>query len=202
MTDRHADGQIRLPSASCVTDRHPGRMTRRAGALAAGAGLVSLAADAATKAWALGALRGGHRITVPGGLVQLQLVTNHGAAFGLGASDELLVAVASAALIVLLVIWAWRATGGLEKTGAALAAAGGTGNLADRIFRPPSFLHGGVVDWIHLSFYGPTFNLADIFLRVGVLLAAAAWLWHHRSQSHLQPQSQSPLSNKGPSSSS
>ena len=176
-------------------------MTRRAGALAAGAGLVSLAADAATKAWALGALRGGHRITVPGGLVQLQLVTNHGAAFGLGASDELLVAVASAALIVLLVIWAWRATGGLEKTGAALAAAGGTGNLADRIFRPPSFLHGGVVDWIHLSFYGPTFNLADIFLRAGVLLAAADWLWHHRSQTHLQTQPQRPPSNnKGPSS--
>ncbi len=176
-------------------------MTSRAGALAAGVGLVGLAADVATKAWALGALRGGHRIAVPGGLFRLQLVTNHGAAFGLGASLEPFVAVISAALIVLLVIWAWRATGGLEKTGAALAAAGGIGNLADRIFRPPSFLHGAVVDWIHVSFYGPTFNLADVFLRAGVLLAAAAWLWHHRPQPHLQPQPQPhPSNDKGPSS--
>jgi signal peptidase II len=165
--------------------------------LATGAGLVSLAADAATKAWALSALRDGHRITVPGGLFRLQLVTNHGAAFGLGASYEPLVAVISAALIVLLVIWAWRAISGLEKTGAALAAAGGIGNLADRVFRPPSFLHGAVVDWIHVSFYGPTFNLADVFLRAGVLLAAAAWLWHHRSQPHLRP---NPSNDKDPSS--
>jgi signal peptidase II len=180
----------RLPSADRATHRHAGRTARRAGALAAGAGLVSLAADAATKAWALSALRGGHRITVPGGLFRLQLVTNHGAAFGLGASFEPLVAVISAALIVLLVIWAWRAISGLEKTGAALAAAGGIGNLADRVFRPPSFLNGAVVDWIHVSFYGPTFNLADVFLRVGVLLAAAAWLWHHRplaQRAHSEP---------------
>ncbi len=180
MTDRRADGRTRLPSTSRTTDRQAGGMTRRAGLLAAGAGLLGLAADAATKAWALSALRDGHRITVPGGLLRLQLVTNHGAAFGLGASLEPLVAVISAALIVLLVIWAWRATGILEKTGAALAAAGGTGNLADRVFRPPSFLHGAVVDWIHVSFYGPTFNLADVFLRAGVVLAAAAWLWQHR----------------------
>jgi signal peptidase II len=187
MTDRHATGVNRLPSASRTTDRHAGRISRLAGVLAVAAGLLSLAADAATKAWALSALRDGHRITVPGGLLRLQLIINHGAAFGLGASYESLVAVISAALIVLLVIWAWRATGVLEKTGAALAATGGAGNLADRVFRPPSVLHGGVVDWIHLSFYGPTFNLADVFLRVGVVLAAAAWLWHHRPHPHPQP---------------
>jgi len=170
-----------------MTDKHAGRAARPTGVLAASAGLVSLAADAATKAWALVALRGGHRIIVLGGLLRLQLVTNHGAAFGLGASFEPLVAVISAALIVLLVIWAWRATSGLEKTGAALAAAGGIGNLADRVFRPPSCLHGAVVDWIHVPFYGPTFNLADVFLRAGVLLAAAAWLWHHRPVAQRAP---------------
>jgi signal peptidase II len=176
-----------------------GGMTRLARALAAGAALLSLAADAATKAWALSALRDGHRITVQGGLLRLQLVTNNGAAFGLGASYEPLVAVVSFALIVLLVIWAWRATSSLEKVGAALAVGGGVGNLADRVFRPPSVLHGAVVDWIHVSFYGPTFNLADVCLRVGVLLAAAAWLWHHRPQPHLQPH---PHNNDGPLSSS
>ena len=42
-------------------------------------------------------------------------------------------------------------------------------------------LHGGVIDWVHLWFYGPTFNLADVWLRGGVLLAAAGWLWRSRA---------------------
>lgn len=173
-----------------------GGMTRPAGALAVGVGLLGLAADAATKAWALAALRDGHRITVAGGLLRLQLVTNHGAAFGLGAAYEPVVAVVSFVLIALLVIWAWHTTSGLEKSGAALAAAGGSGNLADRLFRPPAVLHGAVVDWIHVSFYGPTFNLADVWLRGGLLIAVAAWLWHHRLRTR-------PLSNTdGPSTSS
>jgi lipoprotein signal peptidase len=41
-------------------------------------------------------------------------------------------------------------------------------------------LHGGVVDWLHVSFYGPTFNLADVWLRAGALIAVGAWLWQHR----------------------
>jgi lipoprotein signal peptidase len=42
-------------------------------------------------------------------------------------------------------------------------------------------MHGGVVDWLHISFYGPTFNPADIWLRCGLLLAGCAWLWHRRT---------------------
>jgi signal peptidase II len=66
------------------------------------------------------------------------------------------------------------------QSGAALAAAGTAGNLVDRLARPPGFLHGGVVDWLHVSFYGPTFNLADIWLRGGLLLAVAGWAWRRR----------------------
>jgi hypothetical protein len=47
---------------------------------------------------------------------------------------------------------------------------------------PPGALHGGVVDWLHVSFYGPTFNLADVWLRGGVLIALAGWLWHRRTR--------------------
>ncbi|GEM_PF-3068329 len=52
---------------------------------------------------------------------------------------------------------------------------------------PPAGLHGGVPDWIHVWFYGPTFNLADLWLRGGLLAAAGAWLWHHRRQPGAQP---------------
>ena len=146
-----------------------------------GVALLALAADAATKAWALSALRSGRQITVTRGLIRLRLVANHGAAFGFGAGYEPLVVLASAFGVALLGLWARYATSSVERLGAALAVGGGLGNLADRLFRPPGALHGAVVDWIHFSFYAPTFNLADVWLRGGILIAALAWLWNRRN---------------------
>src|ERR1700722_11840502 len=72
----------------------------------AGIAVFALVTDAVTKAWALSGLRDGHQITVPGGVVRLQLVSNHGAAFGIGSGYESIVAVVSLALIVALGVWA------------------------------------------------------------------------------------------------
>jgi signal peptidase II len=146
----------------------------------AGISLLCLGADIATKAWALSALPG-HPISVAGSLVRLQLAINHGAAFGMAASFEPLLTVISLAGVIFLGLWAARASTLAGKLGAAVAAAGAAGNLLDRLARPPSVLHGGVVDWLHVSFYGPTFNLADVWLRGGLLVAAGAWLWHQRA---------------------
>jgi signal peptidase II len=148
----------------------------------AGVAVFALATDAATKAWALSALRDGHRIAVPGGIVRLQLVANHGAAFGIGAGYESVVAVISLALIIALGVWAARAGTAAERLGGWLAVGGGLGNLVDRVVRPPGGLHGAVTDWIHVSFYGPTFNLADLWLRGGLLIAVVGWLWHRRKR--------------------
>jgi signal peptidase II len=133
-----------------------------------------------SKAWAVSALRNGHQITVAAGLLRLQLVINHGAALGVAAGYEPLLVAVGLAGVVMLGLWAAKAPGGAERSGAALAAAGAAGNLLDRLARPPSVLHGGVVDWLHVSFYAPTFNLADLWLRGGLLLAVGAWLWRHR----------------------
>jgi signal peptidase II len=152
----------------------------RSGVWCAGLSLLCLAADLATKAWALSALPG-HPVTVAGGLVRLQLVINHGAAFGIAAHFEPLLTMATVAGVIFLGWWAARASIMAEKLGAAVAAAGGAGNLVDRLARPPAVLHGGVVDWLHLSFYGPTFNLADVWLRGGLLVAAGVWLWRQRT---------------------
>ena len=143
--------------------------------------VLGAAADLATKAWAQSRLAAGHDITLGGGLLRLQLVINHGAAFGLAAHFEPALAVVSLLIVIALWVWAARARSRLERVGAALAAAGGAGNLIDRLVRPPSVLHGGVVDWLHLSFYGPTFNLADVMLRGGVVVAAVAWLLGQRT---------------------
>jgi signal peptidase II len=144
--------------------------------------VLALAADVASKAWALSRLSDGRDITMAGGLIRLQLVVNHGAAFGLGASYEPVLVAIAAAAVILLGTWAVRAGGRLQGLGAALAAAGAAGNLIDRLIRPPAALHGGVVDWLHISFYGPTFNLADIWLRAGLLIGIAAWLWQNRTR--------------------
>jgi signal peptidase II len=149
--------------------------------------VLGVAADAATKAWALSRLSDGRVITLPGGLLRLQLVINHGASLGLGAGAEPLLAVVAFAGMILLGIWAVRATSRSERFGAGLAAAGAAGNLIDRLVRAPAALHGGVVDWLHVWFYGPTFNLADVWLRAGVLIAVAGWLWQHRRGSTARP---------------
>ena len=161
--------------------------TTRSALWSAGLAALALAADVAGKAWADNALRDGHRITVAGGLLRFQLVVNHGASFGLGAGFEPLLALASLVGIVLLGLWASRGASRLERAGAAVAAAGAAGNLLDRLARSPGVLHGGVVDWIHVSFYGPTFNLADLWLRGGLLVAVAAWLWRQRQHQHQHP---------------
>jgi signal peptidase II len=147
-----------------------------------GVALLSLVTDAATKAWALSALRDGHQVVLAGGIVRLQLVANHGAALGIGAGYELVITVVSLALIIALGIWAWRASSATERLGAWLAVGGGIGNLIDRLVRPPGVLHGAVIDWIHVSFYAPTFNLADVWLRGGLLIAVCGWLWNRRSR--------------------
>jgi signal peptidase II len=141
--------------------------------------VLAVAAHAASKAWALSALRG-HRVITPGGLLRLQLMINHGASFGLATRYEPVLSAVSAAGGILLGTWALRVSGRGERLGAALAAAGAAGNLIDRLIRPPSVLHGGVTDWLHVRFYGPTFNLADVWLRGGLLIAAAGWMCHRR----------------------
>ena len=127
-------------------------------------------------------MHAGHRIILAGGLARLQLVANHGAAFGIGAGYEPLIVGVSFAGVILLGLWALTATSGTERFGAALAAGGAAGNLADRLTRPPGGLHGAVIDWIHVSFYGPTFNLADVWLRGGIVLASVGWLWNRRGR--------------------
>jgi signal peptidase II len=154
--------------------------------------VLGVGADAATKAWALSRLAHGRDITLPGGLIRLQLVINHGAAFGLGASYEPILSATAFIGVILLGAWAVRATGRVEGLGAALAAAGAAGNLIDRLTRPPAVLRGGVVDWLHVSFYGPTFNLADVWLRAGALIAVGAWLWQHRTRVAQHPAPREP----------
>jgi signal peptidase II len=50
-----------------------------------------------------------------------------------------------------------------------LVLGGATGNLLDRVVRSPGFLHGAVVDFVHVGDF-PTFNVADSAITIGAVL--------------------------------
>lgn len=99
------------------------------------------------------------------GWVTLARVQNGGAAFGLGAGHPLLVIAVSVTGLAALLAWPRWATGRLELVAVGVVLGGALANLADRLAQ------GTVTDWIHLAGYPPTFNPADICIRLGAVLA-------------------------------
>jgi signal peptidase II len=130
-----------------------------------------LALDAISKVAIVASLQPRQRVVWLGGLLTLQLYRNPGAAFGVGASYTIVIAAIAVGTIVFIL----RAARRLRSTGWAvslgLLLGGAAGNLADRLLRAPSFLHGDVIDWIKLPLFPPTFNLADTSITFGAILA-------------------------------
>ncbi|NUS01259.1 MAG: signal peptidase II [Nonomuraea sp.] len=133
--------------------------------------LAVAAADQASKAVAAAHLGAEPARMVALGPIRLQLVRNPGAAFGLGPGLTVWITVITLAALVLLARMGWRAGAPAWAAVFGLIAGGALGNGIDRLARGPAPFHGAVVDWIKLPFYGPVFNLADIALRGGMLLA-------------------------------
>lgn len=133
--------------------------------------LVLLALDQVTKAWALSALAGVERQPLLGSVLGLRLVLNPGAALSLATGQTWLLT-AVACVVVVAVVWVSRRLG---STGWALVLGlvlgGASGNLVDRLVRPPSVGQGHVVDFIDYGvFVG---NVADI----AIVAAAAMIVW-------------------------
>lgn len=129
------------------------------------AGLFGIAAvvvlvDQITKQIAVALLEGRESIPVLGQLAGFTFYRNPGAAFGMGENSTWLFALI--ALVVLSgIVVASRRLGSLGWTWALGLLLGGlVGNLLDRLFRPPGFFHGAVVDFIDLYFF--ICNVADI----------------------------------------
>ncbi len=105
------------------------------------------------------------------GFLRLIYVENQGAAFGiLGNARYFLLAVSVIAFMIFSLAYLRKKyQDNLQKYGLIFLAAGTFGNLLDRLFR------GAVIDFIDLP-YWPTFNFADIFINIGVLLIFIAVL--------------------------
>ena len=116
-----------------------------------------------------------------GGLIELKLVYNTGAAWGIFQDNPFVLGVFSllvvAALIVFIVLSRYPISI-LQTLALALIIGGGIGNALDR------FLHGYVIDFIAVTFIEfPVFNIADIGVTCGVVLLLVSILVTTRDKS-------------------
>lgn len=130
-------------------------------ALLLGVAALTLAADQGTKAWALHALADGHPRELVGSLLSLRLIANPGAAFSMAAGQTWIITLVAVAVGVFVATQVRRIRNAWWALGIGLILGGLLGNLGDRLFRPPSFGQGHVVDFIDYAglFIG---NVADI----------------------------------------
>lgn len=143
---------------------------RRAGLLALVSAAV-LAADVVSKMLVVARLEGGHPVRLLGGLLTLEVIRNPGAAFGFAAGLTVVLSLIAFGVVAVIVRTASRLRSRGWAVSLGLILGGAVGNLIDRVARAPGVLQGHVVDWIHLSFYWPVFNLADSAIVCGGVLA-------------------------------
>ena len=135
--------------------------------------------DQVTKSWAVSALADGHVIHVVGSL-QFSLGFNSGFAFSQGQGMGPVVGVFAIIAVLFLLRAVRKATTQISALALCAIVAGAIGNIADRIFRGEGWLHGRVVDFIHVQWW-PVFNVADSSITVGACALIAAMLMEARN---------------------
>lgn len=161
-----------LNTTDASGSRGRGRVTRPAlTAVVLGLGLLVWTLDRLSKEWALRELTPGVVRPLLGEFLQLTLLFNPGAAFSLGTGVTPVFTVIQAIVSVAVVIAAFRVGSAWWALGLGLVLGGASGNLTDRLTRPPGFGHGHVVDFLMLPNW-PVFNLADSAICVAAAVLA------------------------------
>jgi signal peptidase II len=146
--------------------RNTGDSRRRAVLLA----FAVIALDQLTKSLIAANLAIGESRPLIGDLLRLSHIRNEGAAFGMLKGVSGLLALVALVGIVVFAAVVVRRPDPMTSFGAALVAAGASGNLIDRVFR-----EGGVIDFIDLRFWW-SFNVADSAITIGaILVLIAGW---------------------------
>lgn len=158
---------------SATTRRTASSSPRLAALLLVIAALVWVA-DQSSKQWALSRFHVGGTEPFVGRLLQFTLVFNPGAAFSLGTGFTPVLTAIMAAVSVAILVAATRVGSAWWALALGFLLGGATGNLTDRLFRPPGPAHGHVVDFLMLPNF-PVFNVADSFITtaaVCIIIAA------------------------------
>jgi signal peptidase II len=139
-------------------------------------------ADQATKAWLTSITEPGQGFSVIGTWLNFVYGQNSGILFGLVPQSAYAFAIASLAVIVLIVVYHHRAGRGVVMTVAtSLLLGGAIGNLIDRLH------YGAVVDWIDMgigSWRFWTYNVADAAITTSLLLILVAALFPRVAEWH------------------
>jgi signal peptidase II len=141
---------------------------RRRTRISLGIVLVVVALDQLTKTWAVHRLDSGP-VAVFGTGIEFELSRNTGSAFSLFQGFTPLLAVLAVVIAVVLVRAVRRTDDRVTLVALSLVLGGATGNLLDRVIRSPGFLHGAVIDFVHIGNF-PTFNVADSCITIGAVL--------------------------------
>lgn len=131
-----------------------------------------VAADQATKHWALNRLSNARTIDLIGSL-RFNLAFNKGMAFSQATGAGPIIGALAFVVIIVIVLWLRRNAQGLAGVAAGLIVGGATGNLIDRLLRGDAWLRGAVVDFIDLQWW-PIFNIADAAISTGAVLMIVA----------------------------
>lgn len=133
-------------------------------------GAVILVLDQVSKNWAVANLPLLEPQPFLGELLQLTLLYNTGAAWGMGAEITPVVTVLQMGIAAGVVVFAVKAVRSpWYAIALALILGGALGNIHDRLLREPGPFHGGVVDFLELPHW-PVFNVADMGVVGGAVL--------------------------------
>ena len=113
-------------------------------------------------------------VTVLPGVLDLMFVRNTGAAFSFGEGHGIAFVVLAVVVVIAVAVYLVRSPqlSRVECTGLAMVSAGAVGNAIDRLFL------GYVTDFIATTFIDfPVFNVADIAITVGVVLAVIGFIF-------------------------
>ncbi len=149
-------------------------------AVLCGAGAVACVLDQVTKLWVRTSIPEGTAVPFIPGIMELFHVSNTGAAFSVGSGNALFFVALTVVVIAALVSFVVREKNLPLPLIALLGgvAGGGIGNAIDRV------LYGQVTDFFATTFVNfAVFNVADIFVTCGILIAFVYWIiWDKKQQ--------------------
>lgn len=111
-----------------------------------------------------------HEVRVLGPLLQFFYITNSGAAFSIGQGSTWIFSLIGAGTLVFILWYARRIRSLAWAWLFGLLLGGLCGNLSDRLFRPPGFGVGRVVDFIKIPVLPAYFNIADAGITTSMAL--------------------------------
>ena len=101
-------------------------------------------------------------VPVLGEVLQFHYIRNPGAAFSIATGYTWVLSAIAVAVIVVIIFFAPRIRSAAWATMFGLVLGGAFGNVTDRLFRPPGFGVGHVIDFIQVIYFPAIFNVADI----------------------------------------